>query len=84
VRGTYAEYVSVLPAPTALQISPMILISQAAAAALVYQTAWHSLVKRGKPAKGETVLVVGAGGGVNTASMQIAKLSGAQVIVIRV
>jgi NADPH:quinone reductase-like Zn-dependent oxidoreductase len=54
----------------------------AAAAALVYQTAWHSLIKRGKLQEGETVLIVGAGGGVNTASIQIAKWIGAQVVVV--
>ena len=55
---------------------------QAAAAALVYQTAWHSLVVRGNLQPNETVLIVGAGGGVNTASVQIAKYSGAQVVVV--
>jgi NADPH:quinone reductase-like Zn-dependent oxidoreductase len=55
---------------------------QAAAAGLVFHTAWHSLITRGKLRPGETVLVVGASGGVNTASIQIAKLAGAQVIVV--
>ena len=39
-------------------------------------------MKRGKLQKGETVLIVGAGGGVNTASVQIAKWIGAQVVVV--
>jgi NADPH:quinone reductase-like Zn-dependent oxidoreductase len=39
-------------------------------------------VKRGKLQKDETVLIVGAGGGVNTASMQIAKWIGARVLVV--
>jgi len=81
VRGTYAEYVSV-PVKQLYRLPNDFDFHQAAAAALVYQTAWHSLVKRGKLQKGETVLVVGAGGGVNTASVQIAKFVGAQVIVI--
>jgi NADPH:quinone reductase-like Zn-dependent oxidoreductase len=55
---------------------------KAAAAALVYQTAWHSLVVRGNLQPHETVLIVGAGGGVNTASVQIAKYIGAQVLVV--
>jgi NADPH:quinone reductase-like Zn-dependent oxidoreductase len=54
----------------------------AAAAAQVFQTAWHSLVTRGGLQAGETVVIVGAGGGVNTASVQIGKFLGAQVIVI--
>ncbi len=45
-------------------------------------TAWHMLVTAGRIRPGETVLVVGAGGGVNTAAIQIAKLAGATVFVI--
>jgi len=81
VRGTYAEYVS-LPVKQLYRLPEDFDFHQAAAAALVYQTAWHSLVKRGNLQKGETVLIVGAGGGVNTASVQIAKLIGAQVVVV--
>jgi len=81
VRGTYAEYVS-LPVKQLYRLPKDFDFHQAAAAALVYQTAWHSLVKRGNLQKGETALIVGAGGGVNTASVQIAKLLGAQVVVV--
>ncbi|MCC6986750.1 MAG: zinc-binding dehydrogenase, partial [Anaerolineales bacterium] len=51
-------------------------------AALVYQTAWHSMVARGGVKAGETVAIVGAGGGVNSASIQLAKHIGARVVVI--
>jgi NADPH:quinone reductase-like Zn-dependent oxidoreductase len=81
IRGTYAEYVS-LPVKQLYCLPRDFDFHQAAAAALVYQTAWHSLVKRGNLQNGETVLIVGAGGGVNTASAQIAKLIGAQVVVV--
>ena len=81
LRGTYAEYIS-LPIKQLYRLPKGFDFHQAAAAALVYQTAWHSLVKRGNLEKGETVLIVGAGGGVNTASIQIAKCVGAQVIVV--
>ena len=81
VRGTYAEYVA-LPVKQLYRLPKDFDFHQAVAAALVYQTAWHSLVKRGELQKGETVLIVGAGGGVNTASIQIAKCFGAQVIVV--
>ena len=81
VRGTYAEYVS-LPIKQLYRLPPGFDYRQAAAAALVYQTAWHSLLKRGNLQQGETVLILGAGGGVNTASLQIAKYIGAQVIVV--
>ncbi len=81
VRGTYAEYVAV-PARQLLRMPQGFDAHTAAAAALVYHTAWHSLVARGKVQAGETVLVVGASGGVNTASIQIAKYLGARVIVV--
>jgi len=81
VRGTYAEFVS-LPARQLYKLPIDFDFHLAAGAALVYQTAWHSLITRGNLRPGETVLVVGAGGGVNTASIDIAKLSGAQVIVV--
>ncbi|MFZ5882790.1 MAG: zinc-binding dehydrogenase [Chloroflexota bacterium] len=81
VRGTYAEYIA-LPIKQLYKLPEGFDYHRAAASALVYQTAWHSLVTRGKVQAGETVLVVGAGGGVNTASVQIAKFLGAQVIVV--
>lgn len=81
IRGTYAEYVA-LPVRQLYKLPNDFEVHQAAASALVYQTAWHSLIKRGNLQRGETVLIVGAGGGVNTASVQIAKLIGAQVIVV--
>jgi len=81
VRGTYAEYVCV-PVRQLYRLPTGFDFHTAAAAALVFQTAWHSLVTRGGLQAGETVVIVGAGGGVNTASVQIAKHLGAQVIVI--
>ncbi len=81
IRGTYAEFVSI-PTKQLYKLPKGFDFHQAAAAALVYQTAWHSLVTRGKICEGENVLIVGAGGGVNTASIQIAKYLGARVIVV--
>ena len=81
IAGTYAEYV-VVPARNLKQMPNNFDPLQAAAAGLVFHTAWHSLITRGGLRPGETVLVVGASGGVNTASIQIAKYAGAEVIVI--
>ncbi len=81
IRGTYAEYISV-PARQLYKLPDNFDLHVAAGAALVYQTAWHSLITRGGLQAGETVLVVGAGGGVNTASIDIANFSGAQVLVV--
>lgn len=89
VRGAYAEYVAV-PARNLVAIpdgypddpsagSGLVL---AAAAPLVSVTAWHMLIEAGRLRAGESVLVVGAGGGVNSMAIQIAKLAGATVGVI--
>ncbi len=79
--GTYAEYV-VVPARNLMALPKGFGYREAAAAALVFQTAWHSLITRGGLRPGEHVLVVGASGGVNTASIQIAKLTGCTVYVV--
>jgi NADPH:quinone reductase-like Zn-dependent oxidoreductase len=81
VRGTNAEYVAI-PAGNLYPIPAGFEPRLAAAAGLVFHTAWHSLITRGQLKAGESVLVVGASGGVNTASIQIAKLSGASVYVV--
>ena len=81
VRGTYAEYV-VVPDRNVLTLPDDFPFDRAAAASLVFLTAWHSLIIRGKLQAGESVLIVGAGGGVNTASLQIAKYAGAKVYVV--
>lgn len=81
VRGTYAEYVAV-PARNILSLPDNFDEHIAAAAALVFHTAWHSLITRGNLRPAERVLVVGAAGGVNTASIQIAKLAGGEVYVV--
>jgi NADPH:quinone reductase-like Zn-dependent oxidoreductase len=81
VRGTYAEYIC-LPVRQLYRLPDDFDFHVAAGAALIYQTAWHSMITRGKLQAGETALVVGAGGGVNTASIDIARYSGAQVVVV--
>lgn len=81
VRGTYCEYIS-LPPRQLFRLPADFNLHTAAAAGLVYLTAWHSLISRGNLQAGETVLIVGASGGVNTASIAIAKHLGARVIVV--
>src|SRR5258708_38150983 len=78
---TYAEYI-VVPDRNLLKLPSNLSYAEAAAASLVYLTAWHSLITRGSLHANETVLIVGAGGGVNSACIQIAKLVGAQVFVV--
>jgi len=80
-RGTYAEYV-VVPHGNLYPLPDNFSEHAAAAAGLVFHTAWHSLIVRGGLRPGESVLVVGEAGGVNKADIQIAKLTGAHVIVV--
>ncbi len=79
--GFYAEYAAV-PARNCLALPTHVSFEQAAAASLVFLTAWHSLIVRGNLRAGETILIVGAGGGVNTAAIQIAKFAGAERIYV--
>jgi NADPH:quinone reductase-like Zn-dependent oxidoreductase len=53
---------------------------EAAAIPLVFQTAWHMLVTRAELQPGEDILILGAGSGVGSAAIQIAKFFGARVI----
>jgi NADPH:quinone reductase-like Zn-dependent oxidoreductase len=80
-RGTYAQAIC-LPARNLLRLPDGFDEHAAAAAGLVYHTAWHSLITRGGLQAGESVLVVGASGGVNTACIQVAALAGARVYVV--
>jgi NADPH:quinone reductase-like Zn-dependent oxidoreductase len=81
VPGTASEY-AVIPARNLFSMPDHVGFESAAAAGLVFVTAWHSLITRGGLRPGESVLMIGAGGGVNTASIQIAKLAGATVYVV--
>ncbi|MGJ3240080.1 MAG: zinc-binding dehydrogenase [Anaerolineae bacterium] len=81
VSGFAAEYICV-PAQNCLVMPADFDMQAAAAAGLVYVTAWHSLIKRGQFRAGEDILIVGAGGGVNSASIQIARLAGAGTIYV--
>jgi len=78
VRGGHAEYVAV-PASNLLEMPDDWDFPQAAAPLLVSLTAWRMLIHRAGLRAGESVLIVGAGGGVNSMAIQIAKLAGAYV-----
>jgi len=78
IRGGQAEYVAV-PAANLMEIPEGWDFPQAAAPLLVSLTAWRMLIHRAKLRAGESVLIVGAGGGVNSMAIQIAKLAGATV-----
>jgi NADPH:quinone reductase-like Zn-dependent oxidoreductase len=79
--GGCAEYVAV-PAINLLPIPASLGFPEAAAPSLVFLTAWRMLVKRAQVKAGETVAIVGAGGGVNSAAIQLCKHLGATVYAI--
>jgi NADPH:quinone reductase-like Zn-dependent oxidoreductase len=76
--GAYAEFVSV-PAHIVLPIPDSFPFEDAAAAPLVFLTAWSMMVTKGNIRPGEDVLILGAGAGVGTAAIQIAKMAGCRV-----
>jgi NADPH:quinone reductase-like Zn-dependent oxidoreductase len=77
--GTYAEYVK-LPVENVVPIPAGLDFTEAAAIPLVALTAWHMLVTLAEISPWEVVLVHGAGSGVGSMAIQIAKLFGARVI----
>jgi NADPH2:quinone reductase len=63
-----------------IALPPGFALRDAAAFVFTYGTAYHALVDRAALQAGETVLVLGAAGGVGTAAIQVAKAAGATVI----
>ncbi|MFQ5554260.1 MAG: NADPH:quinone oxidoreductase family protein [Acidimicrobiia bacterium] len=55
-------------------------VEQAAAFSFTYGTSFHALVQRAELKPGETMLVLGAAGGVGSSAVQIGKVLGARVI----
>ncbi|MEO8294820.1 MAG: zinc-binding dehydrogenase [Gemmatimonadota bacterium] len=80
VPGTAAELV-VVPAVNVAPVPEGMTWHQAAAFSLATLTAWRMLMTRAVLKPGETVLIWGIGGGVGIAALQIAKLTGARVLV---
>jgi NADPH:quinone reductase-like Zn-dependent oxidoreductase len=81
MRGGAAEYLKI-PVGNLAAIPDEYDFVDAAAPILVTLTAWRMLIKRAALRTGESVLVVGAGGGVNSMAIQVAKLAGATVYVV--
>ena len=77
--GAFAEEVKT-EARRLLAIPPGMDFATAAAFGLTYATSEHALVDRGALKAGETLLVLGAAGGVGLAAIEIGKILGARVI----
>jgi NADPH:quinone reductase-like Zn-dependent oxidoreductase len=79
IDGGCAEFVRA-PEVNCLSYPENLSFEEAAAVPLVFQTAWHMLVSRAELQAGEDVLVLGAGSGVGSAAIQVAKFFAARVI----
>ena len=79
VDGGNCELIAV-PEANVIPIPDSLSFDEAASVPLVFLTAWHMLVARSHIRQGQWVLVLGAGSGVGTAAIQIAKMFHAKVI----
>lgn len=79
-QGTAAEAV-VVPAQNVVSLPDRLDFVQGAAPALVFMTAYRALMTVGELQPGETCAIIGAGGGLSTAAVQLAHWRGARVIV---
>ncbi|HEY2559375.1 MAG TPA: NADPH:quinone oxidoreductase family protein [Caldimonas sp.] len=77
--GGFATH-AVVDAALVMPLPAGFAFDEAAAFILTYATTHHALVDRGQLKAGETMLVLGAAGGVGTAAIQIGKVLGARVI----
>lgn len=79
-QGTATRYV-VVPERNVHPLPERLSFAEGAAAPLVFETAWRAMKTVGAVRPGDRVAVVGAGGGVATAVVQVARLLGARVVV---
>jgi NADPH2:quinone reductase len=77
--GGFATH-TIAPAALCMPLPAGFSPVDAAAFIMIYATSWHGLMDRAALQAGETVLVLGAAGGVGTAAIQLAKAAGARVI----
>ncbi|MDF1539753.1 MAG: zinc-binding dehydrogenase [Candidatus Thorarchaeota archaeon] len=82
VRGGYAEYFAakaenVVPVPKTIGLD----FVELAATPLTFMTAWRLLMSKGNLRPGDDILIIGIGGGVALAALQIARVAGARVFV---
>ncbi|MHA2025693.1 MAG: zinc-binding dehydrogenase [Candidatus Thorarchaeota archaeon] len=81
-RGGYADFFAVdaqnvIPVPDHVELT----FEQLAATPLTFMTAWRMLQPKARLKPGDDVLIIGIGGGVALAALQIAKVAGARVLV---
>lgn len=81
MTGGFAEQ-ALVPAAQCMPLPPGLEPALAASFTLAYGTSWHALRDRCALAAGETLLVLGAAGGVGLAAVEIGKAIGARVIAV--
>jgi NADPH:quinone reductase-like Zn-dependent oxidoreductase len=79
INGGLASY-TIVPAANLIAKPRISSFIEAAALPVVTMTAWHMLITIGRLHAGETVLILGAGGGVASMGIQIARYAGARVL----
>lgn len=79
VNGAFAERICV-PELATVKLPDAVSFEVGAATLLTYATTYHALVDRAALAAGETLLVLGAAGGVGIAAVELGTLLGAKVI----
>jgi NADPH2:quinone reductase len=81
-RGGYADLIAldaqnIVPVPEDVELD----FPHLAAAPLTFMTAWRMLHPKARIKEGDSVLIIGIGGGVSLAALQIAKVAGARILV---
>ena len=79
MSGAFAEQI-VVPEAAVVKLPDVVTFEIGAATLLTYATTLHALVDRAAIQRGETLLVLGASGGVGTAAIELGKALGANVI----
>ena len=79
LSGAFAEEIAI-PATAVTQIPDSMLFEQAAGLTIVYGTSYYALKQRAGLQRGDTLLVLGAAGGVGLSAVELGAAMGAQVI----
>ncbi len=79
IHGAFAEKITA-PELATVRLPDNVSFETGAATLLAYATTYHALIDRAHLTKGETLLVLGAAGGVGTSAVELGRLLGARVI----
>ncbi|MGD9536154.1 MAG: NADPH:quinone oxidoreductase family protein [Alphaproteobacteria bacterium] len=80
-HGGFAEFAAV-KAANAVKLPATVSLDAAAALPIAYGTAYHAFAQRARLEPGETLLVLGAAGGVGLAAVELGRRFGARVIAV--